>query len=1142
MTDSTSEASPPPDLTNQYEIIRELGRGAFATVYLARERVLHRLVAIKVLKLDLATSDVERARFVREARAVAHLDHPGIVPLLGFGETPSTMYIVMRYIGGESLAARLERERTIEADEARRLMIEIATALAYAHRQGIVHRDLKPENVLLTSDGASASTAKLLDFGVAAFRTRDFGMGAAQETWGTPTFMSPEQALGESDLDGRSDLYSLGIIGYAMLAGRLPFLGANPMERLRHQQKGPAAALGKIVPNAPAGLVSAIERCLAYDPADRWARASDLLEALLASGSDREAGSARETARRLMATPTVRRARRRNRRAAFFSSRPSARAIGEAFSDDIRYSARSMLRSIGFTIAAVLTFAIGIGANATMFGVIDRVLLQPPKYVVDPGRVVRLRGREKTKTSGGQGQFNYPLYKAVRDHSSAFERVAMTADVTVPFGLGAGAQDLSGMLVSASYFPLLGVTMERGRAFTVDEDAEPIGAPVVVISDEFWRRQFAADPRILERSIDLGARKYAVVGVAPPGFTGDGSSVPDVWLPVTSATGMQFTGPKWATNAGGATWLRVIARLRNGVTAEAAGDATTRMLRAGRVDMSSDSNSIMSVDDLAKERRGDAGARITLLLGGMSFLVLLIACANVANLLLARGLRRRREIAIRLALGVSRTRLVTQLITESTALAVVGGAAALIVAYWGGQLMRRLLFSEMTWADSPVDFRVFAFTAAVAITTGVLAGLIPALATSRADLTDVLKSGAREGGGHRSRPRSMLLVAQAMLSLLLLAGAGLFAKSLNNANRLRLGVDIDRVVLGRMKLDAAGRSSAEIESVYRQMLERVRALPGVASAAIGTTTPFSSSNGSGMIVPGQEERSKREGFFVVVVTPDYFKTLGARIIAGRDFAPTDRAASPIVFIISEAMATMFWPNESAIGKCVRPDSATAPCIPIVGVAENIKRQNITESDRSFVYAALGQIPDAGTDLRLIVRPADGVKPSSIVPAVQLAMQTAAPDLPHARVGILRNESGVGGQIRPWEIGATLLGVFATLAVVLAAVGLYGVISYTVAQRTHEMGLRIALGANPRAVAALVIGGGLRVTVAGVALGAVVGLSVARFVEPLLFHVSPRDPVVYGAVAAVLVLVAIIASAVPAWRATRVDPVVALRAE
>ncbi|MFN2565239.1 MAG: ABC transporter permease, partial [Gemmatimonadaceae bacterium] len=911
------------------------------------------------------------------------------------------------------------------------------------------------------------------------------------------------------------------------------------------QQRGPTIPLARAAPGAPAGLVAAIERCLAYEPQERWRRASDLCVALEGLGDQparRVASGWRRAWARAAQAPGAAR-RRRERRAAFFRSRPAPRLVLEAVRDDLRYTLRGLAKAPGFAAAAILTFALGVGANSTMFGVVDRLLLRPPAHVREPERVVRLAARMVGETTGGQRTFSYPVYKAVRDRVRSFEVVAMSAYAGVPWGRGDQARGLDGLLVSASYFPLLGVRPHLGRFILPEEDVEPVGAPVVVISYGFWMRQFAGDRRVIGRTLELGQRRYMIIGVTPPGFTGTELSAPDVWIPITASQGRLQADAGWATRGGSTTWLSIYARLRPGVAPHWVSGETMRAMRAAAPDafyVGPNRRIIVEPIIVSRAESAGVGAQVTTLLAAMSILVLLIACANVINLLLARGLRRRREIAVRLALGVSRGRLVGQLLAESVLLALLGGAAALLVAYWGGGLVRTLLFGDITWADAPVDRRVLGFTMLLALVAGVLAGLLPALQTSRPELTSALKAGAREGGATRSRTRTALLIMQAALSVVLLVGTGLFVRSLGRISQIRLGVDVDRVLLGRMDLRATGRSPADADAVFGRVLDRVRGLPGVQSAAVAATVPFSESFGAGVVVPGHDPRSVDDPHFYNAVTPGYFATIGAPLLAGRDFGPGDHAASARVVIISEAMARRYWPRESAVGNCIFVDSDTPPCAQVVGVAADVKRQGVFEEDRMFVYAPLAQAPRIRSR-RLVVRPA-GDDPARLIEPVRRAMQTAVPGLPYASVGLLRDMTNVRQQLRPWQLGAAFFGAFGALALLLAAVGLYGVVSYTVTQRTHEMGVRVALGAQARDVARLVMREGVGVTAAGAAIGVAAALAGGRFVQSLLYEVSAWDPLVFAAVAVTLLAVAVAATLVPAWRATRVDPVVALRAE
>jgi predicted permease len=1131
----------------QYRVVRELGRGAFGAVYLARDRALHRLVAIKVLHHARSGDPIERERFLREARTAAQLDHPGIVPLIGIGETARLTWMVMPFASGESLGARLAREGAMGVADVRVVLSQIAAALDYAHRRGVVHRDLKPENVLIDrpeiddAPGALTLRARLVDFGIAAFPRRDPGVAPRREQWGTPSFMSPEQALGEVDLDGRSDIYSLGVLGYVMLTGELPFTGTTTTERLRQQQAGPRVQLREAAPHAPADLVSAIERCLAFDPADRWERASEVRAALAV----RAPGPGKPAPLASLSSALRRRRRRgsRDRRQIPEDRTPRLGAFITGLVEEIRFATRSLARSPGFVLAAVITLALGIGANATIFGVVDRLLLRPPPHIDDPDRLIKLGvtwqndGRDVR-----QGSFAYPVFKALRDRGSLFDDVAaMSIEVTAPLGRGTDARDLRALLVSASYFPLLGIVPARGRFILPDEDVEPLGVPVAVISHRLWRLQYGGDSAILGRTMDLGARRYTVVGVAPEGFTGIDVGAIDVWLPITAAEGLRFPGPDWASDAG-STWIYVIVRPRQDVSVDEALARMTPVFLAAGAQFYASLDARLFGESLtaARAARLGADARVTVLLAGVAGFVLLIACANVANLLLVRALRRRREIAVRLALGISRSRLVGQLLAESIVLAILGGAAALLVAHWGGELLRSILFAEVEWADSPVDRRLLAFTAVIALGTGVLAGLVPALQASRPDLTTALKSGAREGGVHLSRTRAVLVVAQASLAVVLLVGTGLFVRSLRNVQAIDLGVDADRVLFGSMDLRKIGLSATSVDAVFRRILERVSAHPGVESAAMSLTVPFWSSYGIPARLPGRETLPRPEGGgpYYNAVGPGFFETTGTRILRGRDFTDADSRGSEPVVIINETMARLWWPTGDALGQCIQIGVQPAGCHRVIAVVENQSRQEVIEDDLLFFYYALAQAPAELTARQLVVRPIGD--PSRMVEPIRQAMQTAMPGLPYAQVRPLSTLFAT--ELRPWRLGASMLGAFGALALVIAAVGLYSVISFSVAQRTHEMGVRIALGARPVDVVRLVVRQGIIIAAVGAVLGIAAALVGGRFVEPLLFETSAREPVMFGIALGLILGVAAAASVVPALRATRVSPVVALRTD
>jgi putative ABC transport system permease protein len=812
----------------------------------------------------------------------------------------------------------------------------------------------------------------------------------------------------------------------------------------------------------------------------------------------------------------------------------------ETVRSDLSYAMRQLRRSPGFTFTVLLAFALGIGANATMFGIVDELLLRPPAYVRAPGEIVTLVAG--TAADGfGQRTSNYPVFAAIRDHGAGFSQMAAVTPLSVPFGRGDHAANLDGLLVTASYFPLLGVTPVRGRFFGENEDVPPIGEPVAVISHAFWQRQFSGSPDAIGATLQLGDRQFRVIGIAPPDFTGLDYAAPDLWLPLSSGGAMQWLGKQWTTQSI-VTWLRIYARLKPGVPLKDAAADAMRIARDAAPDaFFTQRGWTFRAQPIMTARGEEQGASTTVatLLAAMSLVVLLIACANVANLLLARGIRRRREIAVRLALGVTRGRLVAQLLTESMLLAALGAVVAIIITYWGGVLARRLLLDDLGLTASVLDLRVLSFTAAVALLVGAFTGLIPALQTSRAEVFSTIKAGGDRGGTRRSRAQSALLAAQAALSFVLLLGAGLFGRSLIAINGLRMGVDLDRVLVGSMNLRSIGRPASVADAVFARALEQVAASPGVASAAVATTVPFGPSYGTEAGVMGRDSVRHYTTMYNVV-TPDYFKTLGASLLRGRDFSDADRERTPRVIMVNEIFARRAWGNENPIGRCVRIGSDSLPCAAVIGVVENVRRQSIFEDSSNFVYLPLAQARDWNT-ARLIVVRAIG-DPERLAETVRHAMQTAAPELPFADVHLVKNQPVVQHEILPFRLGAIMLSAFGALALLLAAVGVYGVISYDVGQRTREIGVRMALGARATNVASLVMGEGLRMVAIGGVIGMGVALAGGGALRPLLYATSPHDPVVLVAVGVVLLVVTTLACLIPTRRAMRVDINAALREE
>jgi putative ABC transport system permease protein len=807
---------------------------------------------------------------------------------------------------------------------------------------------------------------------------------------------------------------------------------------------------------------------------------------------------------------------------------------------DLRYALRTLLRTPTLTVAAIACLALGIGANATIFGVVDTLLLRPPAHVQNPDDVVRLyfRATERhygTHTSGTTG---YPLYTALRDSAHAFQSIAaFSHDQSASLGRGADAKPMRLVLVSSTFFPLLGVRPALGRFFGPDEDRQ--GAVlVVVLSHAFWRRQFGGDSTVLGRPLALSKSTYTVVGVAPPGFTGVDLRDVDGWVPIAAAT-PDLMGPSWLTR--GSMFLQTIGRLRAGVSRVQAAHEATLVFRAeDALTSHPDSTATALLGPIQAARGPDMGwskdAQVATWLAVVAAIVLLVACANVVNILLARAVQRQREIAIRRAIGAGRGDLARQLLTESALLALAGAGGALLVASWTGPVIRAFLLGDVPAAATTVDVRVLVFTGTIALLVGVLTGLAPALQVGRDDLIHALKSGAGEGRFQRSKLRSLLLVGQVALTLALLVGAGLFARSLRNVRRIDLGFDADHILRATIDLKAAGFGTAEANALYMQMLQRVQRLPAVEHAAASVGSPFGWGFARGLKIPGRDSlpRLKTGGPYRQAVTASYFAAMGTPV-RGRDFTSADQHGQAA--IVNETFARAIWPGENPIGKCLQDGDRRAPCSEIIGVVPDAHRNAVVEDAAALYYVPLSRREAEGITA-LVVR-ARG-RPEDLVEPVRREMQSAGINLPFASVVLFADR--VDRSIRTWRLGTTMFGLFAQLALILTAVGLYGVLAYTVGQRTHELGVRIALGAQRADVVRLVVAQGVRVAGLGVAVGAVLALAGGRAVAALLYGVSPHDPPVLGAAGCVLLAVAALASWLPARRAARVDPMVALRTE
>ena len=820
----------------------------------------------------------------------------------------------------------------------------------------------------------------------------------------------------------------------------------------------------------------------------------------------------------------------------------------ESILRDLRFAIRALGREPGFTAFVCLTLALGIGANAAMFSIADRLLIRGPLHIDDPGRVVRLYATEQpagmrgVNTSG----FGHVTYDVLQSTSTPFAAVATYAINDGILGQGGEARPIKIGFASPSLFPLLGVRAAHGRVFGDVENSAIAPARVAVLSFGAWREWFGGSTDALGKTITVGDESFLIIGVMPKGFTGPQLGRVDVWAPahlLGTRVSPEFL-TSWNTQ-----WLKIVGRLNADVSFSRAGDeATAARRRAYSGGDRTTAETRLWVAPLTANDVGSEATEVRVLrwLAGVAVVVLIIACANVANLLLARGLRRNREAAIRAALGASRLRVARMLIFESLLLAAGGAALGLVVATVVGGAARHVLFATVDWPASPVDAQALAISAVIAVATGLLIGIIPALRCTRSHLTDALKSGVREGGGQRSRLRAALTIAQATLSVVLLVGAGLFVKSLWMIRSVDLGIDQDRVLvveatrpsMARFPVGAARDAErARRRSFYVDIVDAVRRIPGVEHASVATGTPFGNRFTVRLRVPGKDPLPSLPagGPGISGVSEGYFDTVGTAIRRGRAFTRDDKAGSKPVAIISELMASTIWPGEDPMGQCLLIGDGSPPCSQIVGIAENTHRSRLREDPAMHYYVPVGQEPGFGGS-SLLVRTNE--PHGAVQTELRRLLTSLDPSISYVDAETI--QARIDPQIRPWKLGATVFLLAGVLAALVAGIGMYSVMSYLVADRRREIGVRMALGAGPQRIARLIFRGSFMMALAGIIGGEVLAGLLSGQVAPLLFDTSPRDPLVFAGVGLTVLTVAFIATLVPAERARRVNPVEALK--
>ena len=1128
-------------LQDRYLIDRELGQGAMGAVYLALDVPRGRTVALKVLAPE-AVCGIGQAAFLREISTLSRLQHPNILPLFDSGVAGEHPFFVMPWVRSGSLRDRLKRETRLALPDVVALTRGIAAGLQHAHGDFVLHCDVKPENILLHD-----LHAWLVDFGISRILHAEVSEWRARKgidvSAGTPAYVSPEQALGEEDLDGRADVYSLGCVVYEMLAGRPPFEGGSTEAVVARRFLVPPPPLTDYAPEVPDTVVDAIARAMAVDRERRPATPIAFAAELASASRDAHRLATRVS---LATTRAVGAIRRRTGRAA-------ANRFGGSMlqlTQDARLAIRTLRRDWRFALAFVLPLALGLGAGASFYAIIDHVLYRPPPHVADPGDLVRLAIASPERPDPfriGAFSASWIDYDALARQSTTLAGVAAYNVFRPSLGRGEAARTIPAMLATASYFRVLGVRPQAGRFYAPDEDRVTATIVPCVASDRFWRNDLGGGLDALGRMLDVGNLRCQVVGVTPPGFNGTGFSPIDLYLPMR-ASGESSHGDAALWNTDGSHWMYLIARPNAGAGNSAINlDATrayqsfTTRRRDPRMQNTMMSAPAFGATGAVSSRRLQTARW---LVGGAAALLLLVG-ANLVNLLVARNLGRTRETAIRLALGGSRARLFVHYLLECGILALLSGGGALLVVRWVGPIARAVLYPGTAWADGPLTVRIVVLAIGVSLVLGGIIATITAIQSTRVDPAALLNAGGSRTTASRAshRARLTLVGVQAALSMALLVASAGFVRSFRNAANTSLGFDMDGLIFAEIPgLYAVDSTSAGRRAFYLDLRERLKSVPGVEGVSLGYNTPWYYNRSEVLRIPGRDSLPAVPAFRDPVfdaVTPDYLSTMRLRLRVGRWIADADGAGAPPVIVVSASMATLFWPDmQTALGTCIYVGDSPA-CREVVGVVDDIRFTSGLESDLvPSYYLPLAQSAEFGGGQRLFIRARGDA--AALIPIVRRLVQGARPDLPAADVH--RMQDHLDPLLASWRLGAVSFTALGALAALIAMLGLFSVIAYLVAERRKEFAIRSALGARKGQIVAPVIRQSVVVVGAGAGAGLAIAWRSAPLLQPQLFQVQLLDPVVVGTVITGLLAVAVAAVSGPARRAANLDPIEALRTE
>ncbi len=1113
-------------LAERYVIDREVGEGGMGVVYLARDVKHGRAVAIKVVAQE-AISAIGVEQFLKEIRTTGRLQHPHVIPLYDSGVAAGHPYYVTPYCESGSLRDVLRRRGRIPLAESLDILAGVAKALTQAHHQDILHCDIKPENILLAGDHPFVA-----DFGIArALHLEYFEWGRRNEidsSAGTPAYVSPEQAAGEEHLTPRSDVYSMACVAFEMLAGSPPFTGRSTMQVISRRFIGDPPDIRSVAPDVPRSVAYVLAQAMDFSSGKR----PETPDAFVAQLRQAASGSPSTWLHRITRAGVETRTWVRSRLGR--EARTPIWGIGamENIWHDFRLGLRSLRRSPLFTLITLVTLGLGIGATTAIYTVVEGVLLKPLPYD-SPEQLVAV-GRSRPPGSGTLSSISPWHFRRMRDENRTFENLAAATFRSTSLTGQGDPMRAPSFVVSGDWFEVFRVQPLLGRLLQPEDDVG--GAPpVVVLSEPLWRSYFGADPETVGSTIMVDGSARTVVGVAPASFAfrGDpslGSPLPQLWLP--------FAWDLEEADRSGSNYLRLFGRLAPGETADNA-LADLQSVWAGLEEerpAGDNLNFTAWVRPLLPLMVRNVETPLKLL-SGAAALVLLIAAVNVANLLLARAESRSRETAVRAALGAGRKRLAWFFVSETMLVALGGGLIGVLLATLGVRVLVGMVDTTMPRHQEIVtDGGTMAFALATSLLVGTLVALVPVFHLGRNNMAHDLKEGGRAGSGRSSRLRASLVVAELALALMLTVGAGLLLRSFVRLSSVDLGLAAQGVGTFSLSLPESRYPTGEdAERFVSDLFQRIEALPGVQSVGLTNRVPFRRGNWNSRITESGNPDNAVNFTETRWITEGTMAALGIPLLQGRDFSAADRAGSPPVVLVNAEFAKQMFGEENPIGRGIRVWGEGG--VEIVGVVGNVREFGPANRLPPAVYWPYGQRGDRHSFTVVLRTTGD---PGTALQSVRALLREADQDLPMAEVSTL--SATLQERLGDRRFLLTLIGAFAAVAVVLGAVGIYGVMAYSVEQQRREMGIRLALGAESGTILRLILGRGLRLAVIGAVAGVAGAMALHRIMSEVLFEVSGRDPATLAITTVVMGTVALLACWLPARRAAASDPMVSLRAD